>query len=330
MKAIVSTILIVAIVIVLIWWVVRWTTQTSTVLLKGPLCVNGSVDCPGGYSDKVPVIKNNNELSGNVASSNYTISLWYYVTQWTVTDNKKILFTRLNNGAGNIGGPEISLGERENNLHIRVACHNTAETATPRYGQHTGTSCDLHPTGVTSEYCDIDNVPVQRWVCVLVSVYGRTLDVYIDGKLTKTCLLPGLAIATAAGECIIAPANGSNALKPQAVLATAPDGSVSSVTTCPSTTDAHSASKSKTSAATQKENECTQRLAEHHSNFKSSSFPGYIDNVRYWDTATNPQQAYNIYKDGPSGGGFGTNFFDDYYMEVGFYDKGNNEFSFRI
>ena len=325
MKAIVSTILIVAIVIVIIWWVVRWTTQTSTVLLKGPLCVNGSVDCPGGYNDSVPVIKNNNELSGNVASSNYTISLWYYVTQWTITDNPKILFTRLNNGAGNVGGPEISLGARENNLSVRVACHDTASTPDPRTNNIT---CNLDPTGVTSEYCDIDNVPIQRWVCVLVSVYGRTLDVYIDGKLTKTCLLPGLAIATAAGECIIAPVNGANKVKPQTMLSTGADGSIKTTTNCPTTT--HSKTHSSHHSAASKEKECSQMIAEHNSNFHSSSFPGYIDNVRYWDTATNPQQAYNIYKDGPSGGGFGTNFFDDYYMEVGFYDKGKNEFSFRI
>jgi hypothetical protein len=38
-----------------------------------------------------------------------------------------------------------------------------------------------------------DNVPVQKWVNLIISVYGRSLDVYIDGKLAKTCLLPGVA-----------------------------------------------------------------------------------------------------------------------------------------
>lgn len=332
MKAIVSTILIVAIVVVLIWWIVRWTTQSSTILLKGPLCVNGAVDCPGGYSDKTPVIKNNNKLSGNVASSNYTISLWYYVTQWTITDHDKMLFIRLNNGAGSIGGPEISLGAQENNLYVRVACHDTTNANTSNLGTIT---CDTSPDGVTSQYCNIDNVPVQRWVNVLVSVYGRTLDVYIDGKLSKTCLLPGLAIASAAGECIVAPINGKNPVKIQPMVSTGPDGTTHTAkygSNCP-TTDTNN-SKSDTSSvnlqAPNKTAECTQQIAEANSSFHSSAFQGYIDNVRYWDSATNPQQAYNIYKDGPSSGGFGTNFFNDYYMEVGFYDKGKNEFSFRV
>ena len=55
MKGLVSTMLIIAIVIVLIWWVVRWSTQTSTVILSGPLCVD-SLDCPKGYNKNPPII----------------------------------------------------------------------------------------------------------------------------------------------------------------------------------------------------------------------------------------------------------------------------------
>ena len=37
----------------------------------------------------------------------------------------------------------------------------------------------------------------------------HTLDIYVDGKLTKTCLLPGIAIADGTGICVVAPADGS-------------------------------------------------------------------------------------------------------------------------
>ena len=90
MKTLISTVLIIAIVIVLIWWIVRWTTQTSTTILSGPLCVNGAVDCPSGYKHTPPVEKANNKLSGNASSSNYTISLWYYVTNWPQTPHNKV------------------------------------------------------------------------------------------------------------------------------------------------------------------------------------------------------------------------------------------------
>ena len=34
---------------------------------------------------------------------------------------------------------------------------------------------------------------MQKWVNLIISVYGRTLDIYLDGKLTQTCVLPGPA-----------------------------------------------------------------------------------------------------------------------------------------
>jgi hypothetical protein len=41
--------------------------------------------------------------------------------------------------------------------------------------------------------CTVKNIPLQKWTHLLVSTAGRSLDVYIDGKLVKTCLLPGVA-----------------------------------------------------------------------------------------------------------------------------------------
>tara|TARA_B100002051_G_C16259370_1_gene403499 strand:+ start:39 stop:392 length:354 start_codon:yes stop_codon:yes gene_type:complete len=68
--------------------------------------------------------------------------------------------------------------------------------------------------------------------------------------------------------------------------------------------------------------------------YSSSPYEGHIDGVRYWDTATNPQQAYNIYKDGPGGGGSGAyflpNLLNKYYIKVQFMDDGTSQFGFEI
>ena len=37
--------------------------------------------------------------------------------------------------------------------------------------------------------CDIRDVPLQRWVNLTVAISGRTMDVYMDGKLTRSCVL---------------------------------------------------------------------------------------------------------------------------------------------
>ena len=56
--------------------------------------------------------------------------------------------------------------------------------------------------------CSVANVPIQKWVNLSVSVYGRTMDIYIEGKLVKTCLLPGVAKVSSASSVYLTPNGG--------------------------------------------------------------------------------------------------------------------------
>ena len=38
--------------------------------------------------------------------------------------------------------------------------------------------------------CDLPEVDLQRWVNLTVAVNGKTVDVYLDGKLVRSCVLP--------------------------------------------------------------------------------------------------------------------------------------------
>ena len=42
----------------------------------------------------------------------------------------------------------------------------------------------------TMPVCDLPEVELQRWVCFGVVLNGRTVDVYMDGKLARSCVLP--------------------------------------------------------------------------------------------------------------------------------------------
>jgi len=42
------------------------------------------------------------------------------------------------------------------------------------------------------ERCDIDNLPLQKWFHVTISCIGKNLDVYINGRLKKRCILKGI------------------------------------------------------------------------------------------------------------------------------------------
>jgi hypothetical protein len=45
-------------------------------------------------------------------------------------------------------------------------------------------------------------------VNLTVSLYGRTLDVYIDGKLSRSCLLPGVPRLSRREDIIVTPDGG--------------------------------------------------------------------------------------------------------------------------
>jgi len=102
--------------------------------------------------------------------------------------------------------------------------------------------------------CVVKNFPLQKWVNLIVSVYGRTLDIYIDGKLVRTCILPGVAKVNAKANIVVTPNGGFN---------------------------------------------------------------GWTSNFKYWAHASNPQEAYNIYKKGFGGSMLG-NLFNKYRIKFSF------------
>ena len=40
--------------------------------------------------------------------------------------------------------------------------------------------------------CDVKEIPLQRWVCLTIVSSGRVLDVYMDGKLSRSCVLDNI------------------------------------------------------------------------------------------------------------------------------------------
>jgi hypothetical protein len=110
-------------------------------------------------------------------ASNYAYSVWFYIDDWSYRYGEpKIILGRLDTELN--PSPSIVLGAIENNLKVETTVYPSA--------QSTATSASTHT-------CNVDNVPVQKWVNVIVSLYGRTMDIYIDGKLVRTCVLPGVA-----------------------------------------------------------------------------------------------------------------------------------------
>ena len=53
--------------------------------------------------------------------------------------------------------------------------------------------------------CTVRNVAIQKWVNIIVSFNNNTLDIYMNGKLVKTCHMPSPAEISADADVIINP-----------------------------------------------------------------------------------------------------------------------------
>ena len=127
-------------------------------------------------------------------NTNFAYSIWFYINDWNYRyGDVKTIFTRTD-GANAHPCPAVQLDPIENNLTISLACFpGTGGSAAATSVDHT---------------CTVGNIPIQRWVNLIVSVYGRSMDVYIDGKLVKTCLLPGVANINSANNIYVTPGGG--------------------------------------------------------------------------------------------------------------------------
>jgi hypothetical protein len=56
--------------------------------------------------------------------------------------------------------------------------------------------------------CGVTNIPLQRWTHILISVYGRSLDIYINGKLVRTCVMHGVPVYDVASPMYLTPDGG--------------------------------------------------------------------------------------------------------------------------
>jgi hypothetical protein len=55
--------------------------------------------------------------------------------------------------------------------------------------------------------CMVQSFPLQKWVHVVISQYNQVLDIYIDGKLSSSCVLPGFPDVVQ-DDLVLAPEDG--------------------------------------------------------------------------------------------------------------------------
>jgi len=144
--------------------------------------------------------KSENKLPAIYEGGEYSVNTWVYVNDYSINrgQNKNIL---------TIGGSSFStlvvfLGPYKNSLSVRVQTRSASGVGS---GTSSDTSNNLTTSAVqqlfttlqsdsslldTNSPCDIQTIDLQKWVQVTVTLNNKTCDVYMDGKLARSCVLP--------------------------------------------------------------------------------------------------------------------------------------------
>lgn len=150
-----------------------------------------------------------------VPSANFAYSIWVYVNDWNYKYGQpKVIYGRMGSpsssssgsgaGAGVDPCPLVAFDPMENNLSVSMTCY--VGSGTDSGTSTSGTSTDASIVNTFK----VHDIPLQRWVNVVLSVYNKTLDIYIDGKLVTTNLLSGVVKVNNNADVYVTPNGGFN------------------------------------------------------------------------------------------------------------------------
>ena len=126
------------------------------------------------------------DLTGS-NSANYSYSFWLYINTWNYGyGNEKVIFRR-RKGTEDKNLIEGILDTTNNNLKIKMAYSDGGNKPNQK----------IHE-------CILTNIPLQKWTNVIVTLNNKAIDIYLDGKLVKTCMLPGVQTPKPSQNLIIA------------------------------------------------------------------------------------------------------------------------------
>jgi hypothetical protein len=192
-----TTILYVVVILMLMYLLVMlyaWLNGTNgaqdMIIYSSP-----SDGLPGRTTTTTGMVYKKSQVPQIYPGGEYSVSTWIYVTNWgangSVGKNKP--FLTLSGGGGSYYTMIMYLGQRINKLGIRVS-YDTSSSSTvinesdlPKIVQGTPAYSDTDGMPM----CDIESVDLQRWVNITVVMIGKTVDVYVDGKLSRSSVLPG-------------------------------------------------------------------------------------------------------------------------------------------
>lgn len=161
----------------IVYWVYKAYTKSKKGDADNPILVAGSIDASDSTHSKSWVLPDSSGY--NSANMAFTISFWIYIADWNYRLGElKALVVKSSDTGGYVNStnaaPGLWLDKNKNNLIVQTAVLGTSTGET------------------TQQVCDVANIPIQKWVHIAYVLDNRTVDVYVDCKLERSCILSGV------------------------------------------------------------------------------------------------------------------------------------------
>lgn len=168
----------------------------------------GSAPMAANIDPAKPITITSDKLPSLFEGGEFTVSTWIYINNWSYRAGfaKSII---------SVGGPNfdtirIYLGGYKPKLQVRLHTRdsNVADSTTDMMAESLAKATQnatfnilQTDSGLTdmSQMCDLPEVELQRWVNITVAANGKTVDVYLNGKLARSCVLPKMFKVDAGG-----------------------------------------------------------------------------------------------------------------------------------
>jgi len=125
------------------------------------------------------------------SGSDYGLQFWMYIKDWDYQFGKsKPVIMRTDSTNTMIVNPSVSLHPTDNSIDINVSIFGNGSTSAG-----SSRAAPANSAGASGDMftVTVENVPLQSWFAVSITCFQRNIDVYINGKLVRSAVLPGVA-----------------------------------------------------------------------------------------------------------------------------------------
>tara|TARA_Y100001970_G_C14253701_1_gene873598 strand:- start:4003 stop:4908 length:906 start_codon:yes stop_codon:yes gene_type:complete len=142
----------------------------------------------------MPFVINNKNIPKSEYGNEYTLSYWFYVNDWSFKNKqpKSLLYRGDTNAIAT--NPGFWFFPEDNKLKIAFQLQSFQPTLSQvNLAEDCPNSMNpIHNPNFLSDHkgtCNISNVPLQRWNHICVSIWNQSVDVYLNGKLVRSCVM---------------------------------------------------------------------------------------------------------------------------------------------